>query len=122
LADRTGVRQTAAADLYAAAAASVGNNLSVLGCLRHAALDREIERLVLASSGTRNATLNCASFVLHQLVAGGELHAEEVMQALHYAAERNGLLAEDRLRRVQATIESGATDGLRSPRDRLGRR
>jgi hypothetical protein len=88
----------------------------------HAALDREIERLVLASSGTRNATLNCASFVLHQLVAGGELHAEEVMRALHYAAEGNGLLAEDGLRRVQATIESGATDGLRSPRDRHGRR
>jgi hypothetical protein len=87
-----------------------------------AALDREIGRLVLASSGTRNATLNCVSFVLHQLVAGGELHAEEVMRTLHYAAERNGLLAEDGLRRVQATIESGAADGLRSPRDRHGRR
>ena len=88
----------------------------------HAALEREIEALVRASSGTRNHALNRASFVLHQLVAGGELHAEEVMRALHYAAERNGLLAEDGLRRVQATIESGATDGLHSPRDRHGRR
>jgi hypothetical protein len=88
----------------------------------HAALDREIDKLTLTSSGTRNAALNCASFRLHQLVAGNELRAEEVAQRLLFAAQTNGLLAENGLRRVQATILSGANAGMRSPRDRHGRR
>ena len=87
-----------------------------------AALDREIGRLVLASSGTRNALLNCASFRLYQLVAGQELHGDEVARRLLNATQTNGLLAEDGLRQVQATIRSGANAGLRSPRDRHGRR
>ena len=63
----------------------------------HAALDREIERLVLASSGTRNATLNCTSYCLHQLVAGSELQAGEVAERLVAAAQANGLVAENGL-------------------------
>jgi hypothetical protein len=88
----------------------------------HAALDREIAALAATAPGGRNAALNCASFRLHQLVAGGELHAEEVMRALHYAAQCNELLADDGERPVQATIQSGANAGLRFPRDRHGRR
>jgi putative DNA primase/helicase len=87
-----------------------------------AALDREIERLTLASSGNRNAELNRVSFRLHQLVAGQELHSEEVARQLIRATQANGLLAEDGLRQVQATIQSGANAGMRSPRDRHGRR
>jgi hypothetical protein len=88
----------------------------------NAALDREIERLTFASSGTRNSALNLTSFRLYQLVAGDELHADIVQQQLIAAAEANGLLAENGPRAVQATINSGANAGLRNPRDRHGRR
>jgi hypothetical protein len=87
-----------------------------------AALDREIETLSLTSSGNRNSALNLASFRLHQLVAGQELYGDAVAHGLLHAAQRNGLLAENGLRQVQATIQSGATAGLRYPRDRHGRR
>jgi hypothetical protein len=87
-----------------------------------AALEREIETLVLASSGTRNATLNCTSYCLHQLVAGGELQAGEVAERLVAAAQANGLIAENGLDAVLRTIRSGANAGMRSPRDRHGRR
>ena len=87
-----------------------------------AALDREIERLASASSGTRNAELNRTSFRLHQLVAGQELYGDEVARRLIHATQINGLLAEDGPRQVQATINSGANAGLRFPRDRHGRR
>ena len=88
----------------------------------HAALDREIERLVRASSGTRNATLNCTSYCLHQLVAGSELQAGEVAERLVAAAQANGLVAENGLDAVLRTIRSGANAGMRSPRNRWGRR
>jgi Bifunctional DNA primase/polymerase, N-terminal len=87
-----------------------------------AALNREIEALILASSGSRNHALNRAAFCLHQLVAGKELHPGLPRERLMAAAEANGLLAENGLRAVQATINSGATAGLRNPRDRHGRR
>jgi hypothetical protein len=84
----------------------------------NAALDREIRGLVLASSGARNHALNRASFVLYQLVGGQELHAGHVHHRLIEAAKANGLLGENGLRAVQATINSGATAGLRNPRGR----
>jgi bifunctional DNA primase/polymerase-like protein len=86
------------------------------------ALNREIEALALASSGNRNSALNRASFSLHQLIAGEEIHANIVRERLIGVAEALGLIAEDGLRAVQATIQSGATAGLRHPRDRHGRR
>jgi hypothetical protein len=89
------------------------------GC---AALEREIERLVLASSGTHNAMLNCASFRLYQLVAGSELDPDIAQQRLIAGAQANGLIAENGLDAVLRTIRSGANAGLRSPRDRHGRR
>jgi putative DNA primase/helicase len=77
---------------------------------------------VLASSGLRNHELNRTSFRLHQLVAGAELHGDDVRRRLIEAATANGLIAENGLRAVRATIDSGATAGLKSPRDRGGRR
>jgi len=87
-----------------------------------AALEREIQKLTLASSGHRNHELNRVSFRLHQLVAGEELPPGIVQQQLMAAAEANGLLADDGLMAVQATINSGANAGMRFPRDRHGRR
>jgi Bifunctional DNA primase/polymerase, N-terminal len=83
-----------------------------------AALDAECRALTAAACGTRNRTLNRASFCLHQLVAGGELDEGEVHDALLRAAIENGLIKEHGLRAVEATIKSGAKAGMRSPRGR----
>jgi hypothetical protein len=84
------------------------------------ALDREISELANTPPGQRNHALNRASFVLHQLVAGGELDRAEVHDALVGAATANGLMA-DGPRSVMATIASGARAGMQHPRNRWGR-
>jgi hypothetical protein len=88
------------------------------GAYGEAALAREAETLAAVAPGGRNHALNRASFSLHQLVAGGELEHGEVEHRLLAAAERNGLIADDGLRSVLATIRSGARAGLQHPRSR----
>jgi hypothetical protein len=100
----------------------IGTSSASSAAYGHAALDREIAALAATTPGARNAALNCASFRLHQLVAGQELYGDEVARGLLNAAQTNGLLAEDGVRQVQATIRSGANAGMRFPRDRHGRR
>jgi hypothetical protein len=85
-----------------------------------AALEYEIEALADTTRGGRNRQLNRASFCLHQLVAGGELDGKIVVERLLAASEANGLLQDDGLRAVLATIRSGARAGLQSPRNRRG--
>jgi hypothetical protein len=102
--------------------APIGTTSASSAAYGHAALDREIAVLAATTPGGRNAALNCASFHLHQLVAGQELYGDEVARELLNAAQTNGLLADDGVRQVQATIRSGANAGLRFPRDRHGRR
>jgi hypothetical protein len=88
------------------------------GAYGEAALESEIELLANTAPGGRNHALNRASFSLHQLVAGGELDGPEVERALLAAAGSNGLIAEDGLRQVLATIASGRRAGLQHPRSR----
>jgi hypothetical protein len=90
------------------------------GAYGAAALRGEIAALANTAPGNRNNQLNRASFSLHQLVAGGELVAGEVEQALIDAATANGLLADDGLRQCMATIKSGGSAGLLHPRSRNG--
>ncbi len=85
------------------------------------ALDREIDALANTGPGARNHALNRASFSLHQLVAGGELDGNEVERCLIEAAIANGLVADDGLPSVKATIESGMRAGLQHPRSRAPR-
>ena len=85
-----------------------------------AALDREIAALAALAPGGRNAALNRASFRLHQLVAGGELDHHDVVERLITACHRNGLVKEDGIAAVKATINSGASAGMRYPRSRSG--
>ena len=85
-----------------------------------AALEREIEALAGAPAGTRNHALNRCSFRLFQLVAGGELDRAHVVDRLIDASHRNGLVADDGLRSVMATIHSGMRAGLQHPRSRSG--
>jgi hypothetical protein len=90
------------------------------GAYGRAALDRECAALAAIASGGRNNALNRASFRLHQLVAGGELHRAEVVERLLDACHRNHLIEDDGLRSVEATIRSGANAGLQYPRSRKG--
>jgi hypothetical protein len=85
------------------------------GC---AALEREIEALAATLPGARNHALNRCSFRLFQLVAGGELDWAHVVDRLIDASHRNGLVKDDGLRSVKATINSGMGAGLKFPRSR----
>lgn len=80
-----------------------------------AVLEYEIQALAAAANTTRNGTLNWASYRLHQFVASGELDANEVKRRLIGAATANGLVSDDGIDSVLATIRSGARAGLQRP-------
>ena len=86
-----------------------------------AAIEYEITALAQALPGSRNDTLNRAAFSLFQLVGGGEIQEGEVLDRLIEASTVNGLVADDGLPSVMATIESGRRAGLQHPRSRSGR-
>jgi AAA domain/Bifunctional DNA primase/polymerase, N-terminal len=81
-----------------------------------AALERECEAVAAALEGTRNDALNRAAYNLFQLVAGGELDADEVTQRLTEAAAECGLGEDDGEMSVKKTIASGGKAGQREPR------
>lgn len=83
-----------------------------------AALDREIDALTNTAPGVRNHALNKAAFSLFQLVGGYELDGAEVERRLIEAATLNGLVADDGLPSVLATIKSGRRAGRQYPRSR----
>jgi hypothetical protein len=76
------------------------------------ALEGECGKVALAPEGARNHTLNVAAFSLGQLVAGGVLGFDEVVDALLLAAARCGLTEGE----ARATIASGLRAGFASPR------
>jgi len=63
----------------------------------------------------RNARLYVVSARLGELVGGGLLSADGAQQALERAATENGLVKEDGMRAVRATIRSGLTKGQANP-------
>jgi hypothetical protein len=81
-----------------------------------AALEREVAALAAVPVGARNNSLNRTAFRLFQLVAGGELDREHVIAELVVACHRNGLVRNDGLRSVLATIQSGERAGMLFPR------
>jgi len=81
------------------------------------AIEEEAAKLAaMGKDSGRNNQLNTAAFNLGQLVAGGSLTAAEVQSALVAACEQNGLVREDGMRTVLASIRSGLSAGARSPR------
>jgi hypothetical protein len=88
------------------------------GAYGRVALDREIEMLAGTAPGGRNHALNRCAFVLAQLVAGGELDRKLVVDRLLDASHRNGLINDDGLKAVRATIASGMGAGCNHPRSR----
>jgi Bifunctional DNA primase/polymerase, N-terminal len=86
-----------------------------------AALNAEVAAVAACLPGTRNDALNKAAFALFQLVAGGELDGGVVEDRLIHACHVNGLVKDDGLPSVIATIASGKRAGLQYPRSRSGR-
>jgi putative DNA primase/helicase len=81
------------------------------------ALDAELQTVRQAGPGGRNQALNIASLKLAQLVAAGALNEAFVRAALENAAGDCGLIKDDGIRSVRATIESGFRKGRTQPRD-----
>lgn len=77
-----------------------------------AALRDELSKLLATPEGQRNDALNKAAFNLGQIVAGGALDQADVRARLTAAAEGIGLCAGE----IAATIQSGLTAGLQTPR------
>jgi len=77
-----------------------------------AALQAEVERVATAANGSRNHTLNRATFSLAQLVAGGALTEQTVREHLTSAAQTAGLDPAE----ITATIDSGLRAGAQHPR------
>jgi len=76
------------------------------------ALEGEVGRLAVAAVGTRNHALNVAAFNLGQLVAGGALDLDEVINTLVLVAQRAGLDDAE----IEPTIASGLRKGMTQPR------
>lgn len=81
------------------------------------ALDAELQSVRNAGKGGRNDALNIASLKLAQFVAAGGLNESFVRASLENAAADCGLIRDDGLRAVKATIESGFRKGRTQPRD-----
>lgn len=99
----------------AAAWADLGPVLDIVGRRSQyaaAALRGEVDRVLGAGRGSRNASLNKAAFALGQLVAAGLLPDGLARSALAEASAAVGLSAEE----ADRTIRSGLTAGARQPR------
>jgi hypothetical protein len=81
-----------------------------------AALRGEVQQVLDSAPHTHNVTLNEAAFALGQLVAGGVLPHDLVVEALQVAGEAVGQPA----REAAATIRSGLAGGVRKPRSNAG--
>src|SRR5262245_59817714 len=68
-----------------------------------------------AAPGTRNHTLNGSAYALGRLVANRWLRLSDVVDGLTDAAHRSGLVADDGIASVRATIRSGLIAGMARP-------
>jgi hypothetical protein len=82
-----------------------------------AALRGEYDAVVSAPHGGRNNQLNTSTFKLATLVGTGVLTDHAVETAMIEAAVACGLAADDGRDKCLATIRSGLSAGIRSPRD-----
>lgn len=76
------------------------------------ALSEEMMKLSSAGNGTRNNALNESAYALGQLVAGGELEHDHVMNSLLATAQTIGL----KISEARKTIQSGLKGGAQHPR------
>ena len=78
------------------------------------ALDAECDKVAAAPNGTRNHTLNRASFKVGQLISGENLDRKTAEDRLTAAALAAGLNDEE----TAKTIHSGLESGIQNPRNR----
>jgi hypothetical protein len=76
------------------------------------ALDNEIRNILGAANGTRNHTLNTASYLLGTLIGAGQLDQDDTETALRQAATKAGLEPME----ISRTIRSGVDAGMEHPR------
>jgi hypothetical protein len=81
-----------------------------------AAIHAEIQRVHTAAGGERNFSLYCAANALGQLVAGGELDAQEVTALLLDAARDHVAAGAYSWNQAHKTIASGLRAGATRPR------
>lgn len=77
----------------------------------------EVQRVLDATPGTRNPTLNVAALKLGRAIAGRYVDEDEARAELYAAARKIGLVDDDGPRSVTATISSGIRAGMKTPRD-----
>jgi hypothetical protein len=82
-----------------------------------AALRGEYDAVVSAPRGGRNNQLNTSTFKLATLVGAGVLDEHAVETTMMQAAVTCGLVADNGRDKCLATVRSGLTAGMRSPRD-----
>ena len=102
------------------AIANMRGRVASPGAYGLAAINSECAELAGIAPGARNNALNRAAFALFQLVAGGELDRDQVVDSLIEACHRNGLVQDDGLQSVMATIRSAYRAGIKHPRARSG--
>lgn len=105
----TAAEAVAAIDASDARAAAIKKHVA-------AALEGELSR-ARSHKGNRNNDLNAAAVSLGKLIPGGFLIESEVRGLLEQEAFNNGLVKDDGLHTVRATIDSGIEYGKRNPRD-----
>jgi hypothetical protein len=81
-----------------------------------AALAGEAKKVAAAEQGGRNDALNIAALKLGHYIAGAGLGQDTVVDALTGAARQNGLVDDDGIESVHATIRSGLRAGVKTPR------
>jgi hypothetical protein len=79
------------------------------------ALRNRTAELIEARPGTRNNTLNVVAYQIGRFLARGWLDRATVDQFLLFGAERCGLVADDGIGSVRATLESGLQAGMKRP-------
>jgi len=84
------------------------------------ALDNECQAITKAPEGTRNATLNTASFCIGQLVAGGGIDEHVAREALAQAAQQCGLTTNEITKTINSGIQSGKANPRAAPETRPG--
>jgi hypothetical protein len=80
------------------------------------ALAGEAKKVAAAEQGGRNDALNIAALKLGHYIAGAGLGQDTVVDALTGAARQNGLVDDDSIESVHATIRSGLRAGVKTPR------
>ena len=76
---------------------------------------QRLEQLAAATKGQRNGAANRTAYTLAGLAAAGLLNANDLIEDLYSACERNGLVADKGERATRATIRSGLEDGGSKP-------